>query len=307
MKQTSENTSTALHNARRYRNFKISLRRYAKDFLLIATGILCASLGLKGFLLPNELVDGGAAGVSIMLSLLTKWPIALFIILVNAPFILLGAKVVSREFAIKTALAIGGLALALMLIPFPQITQEKLLVAAFGGFFLGAGIGLSIRGGGVIDGTEVLAITLSRKLGTTIGDIILAINILIFLTAALLFDIETAMYSMITYLSASKTVDFIVEGIEEYLGIMIVTTKPEEISSVITRDMGKGITVLSGKRGVGKTGNRHETDVLYTVVTRLEISRLYTEIEKVDPHAFIVTTSVKDTKGGMIKKRPLAH
>lgn len=307
MKQSPANTSAALHTARNYRNLKISLRRYVKDFLLILTGILCASLGLKGFLLPNQLIDGGAAGVSIMLSLLTQWPIALFIVLVNAPFILLGAKVVSREFAIKTALAIGGLALALMLIPFPQITQEKLLVAAFGGFFLGAGIGLSIRGGGVIDGTEVLAITLSRKLGTTIGDIILAINILIFITAAFLFDLETAMYSTITYLSASKTVDFIVEGIEEYLGVMIVTAKPEEISSVITQHMGKGITVLSGKRGVGKTGDRHETDVLYTVVTRLEISRLYTEIEKADPHSFIVTTSVKDTKGGMIKKRPLAH
>ena len=296
-----------LKTARHYRNLRISTKRYLKDFLLIGTGILCASLGLKGFLLPNKLVDGGAAGVSIMLSLMTKFPIALFIVLVNAPFIILGAKVVSREFAVKTALAITGLALALSFIPFPQITEEKLLVSAFGGFFLGAGIGLSIRGGGVIDGTEVLAITLSRKLGTTIGDIIMAINILIFLTAAFLFDVETAMYSMITYLSASKTVDFIVEGIEEYMGVMIVSSKAEEISNMITQKMGKGITVLSGKSGVGKSGSRNETNVLYTVVTRLEISMLYTELEKADPNAFIVTTAVKDTKGGMIKKRPLAH
>jgi uncharacterized membrane-anchored protein YitT (DUF2179 family) len=187
------------------------------------------------------------------------------------------------------------------------VTDDNLLVAIFGGFFLGAGIGLTVRGGAVIDGTEILAIYLSRKLGTTIGDIIILINILIFSAAAYFLSIEIALFSMITYLSASKTLDFIIEGIEEYIGVTIISSHSDEIREMIINKLGRGVTVYTGKRGYGKKGETRDTDIIYTVITRLEINKLNTEIEKIEPDAFVVMSSVKDTKGGMIKKRPLKH
>ena len=190
---------------------------------------------------------------------------------------------------------------------FPNVTNDNILVAVFGGFFLGAGIGFAIRGGAVIDGTEVLAIFLSRKLGTTIGDIIIIINVLIFGAAAYYLGIEIALYSMITYLAASKTLDFLVEGIEEYTGVTIVAKRSEEIQQMIVNKMGRGVTVYSGKRGYGKRGERAQVEIIYTVITRLELTRLHAELEKIEPDAFVVMNSVKDTKGGMIKKRPLKH
>ncbi len=172
---------------------------------------------------------------------------------------------------------------------------------------MGAGIGMSIRGGAVLDGTEVLAIYLSRKLGTTIGDVIIVINVLIFSAAAYFLSIEIALYSMITYLAASKTLDFLVDGIEEYTGVTIISSHSNEIRKMIIEIMGRGVTVYQGKGGHGKTGQTNIFDILYTVITRLELNKLKSEIEKIDSHAFIVMSSVKDTKGGMIKKRPLQH
>jgi uncharacterized membrane-anchored protein YitT (DUF2179 family) len=204
-------------------------------------------------------------------------------------------------------LAILGLALVVGTIDFPNVTNDNLLVAIFGGFFLGAGIGLAVRGGAVIDGTEVLAIYLSKKFGTTIGDIIIIINVFIFSAAAYLLSVEVAMYSMITYLAASKTLDFIVEGIEEYTGVTIVATKSEEIRQMIIHKMGRGVTVYSGKRGYGKKGETKEVDIIYTVVTRLELNKLNTEIQKIEPDAFVVMNAVKDTKGGIVKKRGIKH
>jgi uncharacterized membrane-anchored protein YitT (DUF2179 family) len=226
---------------------------------------------------------------------------------INIPFILLGNKILGKQFALKTAIAISGLALCVATVQFPNVTNDNLLVAVFGGFFLGAGIGLAVRGGAVIDGTEVLAIFLSRKFGTTIGDIIIVINVLIFSTAAYFLSIEIALYSMITYLAASKTLDFLIEGIEEYIGVTIVSSHSEEIRQMVIDKMGRGVTVYSGKRGFGKTGETRNSDIIYTVITRLELNKLNTEIEFIDPHAFVVMSSVKDTKGGMIKKRPLQH
>lgn len=212
-----------------------------------------------------------------------------------------------KEFAIKTAIAITGLSICLATVNFPSVTKDNLLVAIFGGFFLGAGIGLSIRGGAVIDGTEVLAIYLSRKFGTTIGNIIIAINVIIFSTAAFFLGIEVALYSMITYVAASKTLDFIIEGIEEYIGVTIVSSRSEEIRQMIINKMGRGVTVYSGKKGYGKRGETKDVEIIYTVITRLELNKLNTEIEKIEPTAFVVMNSVKDTKGGMIQKRPLQH
>jgi uncharacterized membrane-anchored protein YitT (DUF2179 family) len=280
-------------------------KRYTKDFILIFIGIFSAAFGFKGFLLTNHFIDGGATGISLLISALTKIPLSYLIVGINLPFIVMGYKIVGKHFAIKTGLAISGLAIVLATVSFPNVTNDNLLVAIFGGFFLGAGIGFAIRGGAVIDGTEVLAIFLSRKLGTTIGDIIIVINVMIFGAAAYFLGVEVALYSMITYLAASKTLDFIVEGIEEYTGVTIISYKNEEIRRMIIDKIGRGVTVYSGKSGYGKRGEMHETDILYTVVTRLELNRLNSEIEKIEPDAFVVMNPIKDTKGGMIKKRPL--
>lgn len=306
-KKTSDKKYSDFELAKGYRELLITTKRQLKDFVLIAIGIFSAAFGFKGFLLTNHFIDGGATGIALLISALTEIPLYILIICVNIPFIILAYIVVGREFAIKTAIAIAGLAIVLATVTFPNVTNDNLLVAIFGGFFLGAGIGFAIRGSAVIDGTEVLAIFLSRKFGTTIGDIIIAINILIFGTAAYFLGVEIALYSMITYLSASKTLDFIVEGIEEYLGVTIVSSHSEEIRQMIINTMGRGVTVYSGKRGYGKRGETKEVEIIYTVITRLELSKLNTEIEKIEPTAFVVINSVKDTKGGMIKKRPLKH
>ncbi|MEK6153251.1 YitT family protein [Flavobacteriaceae bacterium 3-367] len=282
-------------------DFKLML----KDGFFIVSGILMAAFGLNGFLLPNSFIDGGAMGISLLITEISPLPLYLLVVLVNIPFVALGFKVIGRAFAIKTIIAILGLALVLATVSFPEITQDKLLVAVFGGFFLGAGIGLSIRGGSVLDGTEVLAIFLSRKLGTTIGDIIIGINVLIFLAAAYLLSVETALYSLLTYLAASKTLDFVVEGIEEYIGVTIISDKSAEIHSMIIEKLGHGLTIYTARGGYGKKGNHNEYDVIYTVITRLEIRKLNIEISKIDSKAFVVMNRVNDTRGGMIKKRSL--
>ena len=285
---------------------KIELHKKVKDLIIISVGVVMASIGLKGFLLPNGFLDGGAMGIALLIQILSGIDLSILIILVNLPFILIGIKQVSLEFAIKSSLAIVALAILVHFIEFPAITEDKLLIAIFGGFFLGAGIGLSIRGGAVIDGTEVLAITVSRKSSLTVGDFISLFNITLFSLAIALVNIETAMYSMLTYIAASKTVDFIINGIEEYIGVKIVSDYADEIRHKIMHDMGRGLTVFKSDEGFDeKDPNGKEKRILFCVITRLEVTKLLHEIEKIDSKAFIVQYPVMDTKGGMIKRRPL--
>ncbi len=293
--------------ARRLHALRVAFRRRVKDVLFMTLGIFSAAFGLEGFLIPNAFIDGGATGIALLAVNLTGLPLALLLVVVNAPFMVVAYRTIGREFALKTTAAIAGLALVTATVHFPDVTHDKLLVAVFGGFFLGAGIGLAVRGGSVIDGTEVLALALSRKLGTTIGDIIMMINVIIFGVAAWLLGVETALYAMVTYLAASKTVDFVIEGIEEYTGLTIISPHHEELRHMIGTVMGRGLTVYAGRRGFGKTGQSFETEIIYCVITRLELSKILTEIEKIDPNAFVVMSPVKDTRGGMIKKRPLQH
>ena len=285
---------------------KVVYIRYIKDFFLLTIGVCLATVGLKGFLLPNKLLDGGAMGVSLLLEILTKLDLSTLIVMINLPFIILGARQISYSFAFKSALAILALAVLVHFVTFPAITTDKLLIAVFGGFFLGSGIGFAIRGGAVIDGTEVLAISVSRKSSLTVGDFIAIFNILLFGISMWLINVETAMYSMLTYLSASKTIDFIINGVEEYIGVIIVSKNNELIKNAIIKNLGRGVTVLKGESGYGTTGHLHEMpNVLFCVVTRLEVTKLLLEIEKVDEKAFVVQHNIRDTKGGMIKKRPL--
>ena len=274
-------------------------------FLMIA-GISSAAFGLESFLIPAGFIDGGVTGISLLTRRETGISLSVLIVVINFPFIILGWRQIGAVFGIKSILAISLLAVALAFVHFPIVTNDKLLVAVFGGFFLGAGIGLTIRGGGVIDGTEILAIYLGRKRSLSVGDFILIFNIIIFSVAAYLLSPEVALYSILTYMAASKTVDFVLEGIEEFTGVTIISPHSIEIADMIKEKLRRGLTIYSGKKGYGKRGEKHDsTDIIFTVITRLEISRLTNEVERIDPNAFIVMQSIKDTRGGMVKKRPL--
>jgi uncharacterized membrane-anchored protein YitT (DUF2179 family) len=306
LKKAGEEPVTRYQQAKMFWRMQKTFRSGIRSTMFILLGVLSAGFGLKGFLMPNNFIDGGVMGISLLTNTKTGFPLSALIILINIPFILLGWQQISKGFSIKSIVAIALLALAVAIVPYPIVTHDKLLIAVFGGFFLGAGIGLTIRGGAVIDGTEILAIFLSRRRSLSVGDFILVFNIVIFSAAAYLLSVEIALYAILTYLAASKTVDFILEGVEEFTGVTIISPHSEEIAEFIKQKMGRGLTIYSGRRGFGKRGDSLvATDILFTVVTRLEISRLTNEVEKIDPNAFIVMQSIKDTRGGMVKKRPL--
>ncbi len=278
------------------------LKRYLFDLILFSLGIASAGFGLKGFLIPNHFIDGGVTGISLIISDLFNFPLSYLLIIINFPFIILGYKQVRGGFAVKSILAISALAATVHFVPFPLMTSDKLLVAVFGGFFLGTGIGLSIRGGAVLDGTEVLALFLSRKTSLRIGDTILIFNIIIFSAGAYFMSIEVALYAILTYIAASKAVDFVLRGIEGFTGVTIVSNESEKIRCMIIEKMGRGVTIYNGRGGFAKEGKELKSySIIYTILTRLEVARLQREIDNIDPQAFIVMTSIKDTRGGMIK------
>ncbi len=288
------------------RSGQIEFTHSIKEMLFIAVGVFSAAFGLNGFLLPNDFIDGGATGVSLLIEVISGYDLGLVLIIVNLPFILLAAKTINRKFAIKSILAIIALAMAVHFLDYPTITSDKLLIAIFGGFFLGLGIGMAMRGGAVIDGTEVLAIYLSRKWHLTIGDILMLINIVIFSVGAYLLTIEVALYAILTYLVAAKTVNYVVDGVEEYIGVTIISVKSEEIRLMLTTQMGRACTIYQGKEGYGKDKNKRQSiEIVYTVLTRLELAKLSTEIDKIDKKAFVIMNVVQDIRGGMIKKKPL--
>ncbi|GAA4799029.1 YitT family protein [Litoribaculum gwangyangense] len=287
------------------RNFQVEIAHAIKEYVFIIVGVFSAGFGLKGFLLPNDFIDGGATGISLLLEYTTSLNLGLLLVLINIPFLVLASRTIGVKFALRSIAAITLLAFVVHFIEYPTITEDKLLIAVFGGFFLGLGIGMSMRGGSVIDGTEVLAIFLSRKLSLTIGDVLLLINILIFSVGAYILSIETALYAILTYLAAAKTVDFIVDGVEEYVGVTIISNQHEKLRIMLTKKLRRACTIYAGKGGYGSTGESYDKDIIYTVITRLELAKLQTEIDKIDRNAFIIMGVVKDLKGGMIKKKPL--
>jgi len=277
--------------------------REAVNVVLVALGILSAAFGLKGFLLSSRFIDGGVTGVSMLLSDVTGLPLALFIPVINLPFLALGYRQIGARFALKSAAAIAGLSLCLAVLYFPDVTPDKLLTAVFGGFFIGAGIGLAMRGGAVLDGTEVAALLVSKRSALLrVGDVILLLNVFIFSAAALFLGVESALYSVLTYFSASKTVDFLLHGIEEHTAVVVVSERSEEIRQAVIRDLGRGVTVYKGRRGWTDA----EQDILFCVVTRLEIGRVRSLVEEFDPAAFVVVHPLSDVHGGVVKK-PALH
>lgn len=288
------------------------LKTFAKDTISVLIGIMFAVIGLEFFIVPNNLLDGGVTGISLLFHFITKWDVSIFIFVINIPFIFMGYKQVGKLFAIKTFLSIATLSAVLLVMHSfhpTAITKEPILIAVFGGICLGAGIGFAMRGGCVLDGTEVFALWLTRKTSMQVGEIILIINILIFAVAAVLQGIETALYSILTFMAASKTVDFLTNGIEEYTGVTIISEESDKIRKQVITQLGRGVTIYSGKRGLrGKKAQEsglNNRDVLYTVVTKLELTKVKAIVEEYDPTAFMTTHSISSVRGGMVKERKL--
>jgi uncharacterized membrane-anchored protein YitT (DUF2179 family) len=259
--------------------------------------------------MPNQFIDGGVTGISLLVSFSSGIPLSLLIFVINVPFIILGFSQISRTFAIKAFAAIAGLSLVLATVNFPVITHDKLLIAIFGGIFLGAGVGFSVRGGGVLDGTEILALYIWRRSETSIGDMIMVFNVVIFSCAAFILGIEAAMYSILTYLAASKTLDYLVEGVEEYTGVTIISEKSSKVKRILMTKFGRGITIYKGKRSmIGKNADMDgvaDMEIIFTIVTKLEIGKVKKLVNEVDESAFIYCSPISNTKGGVLKKRPL--
>lgn len=275
------------------------LIRESINTLLIILGILSAGMGIKGFLLSSHFIDGGVTGISMLLSSVLGYPLSILIPLINLPFIALGYRQIGWLFAFKSTLAIAGLSVCLAFVNYPDVTPDKLLTAVFGGFFIGAGIGLAIRGGAVLDGTEIAALLVSKSSHLLkVGDVILILNIFIFSAAAFFLGIDSALYSVLTYITASKTIDFLIHGIEEYNAIIIMSEKNDEIRESIVRVLSRGVTIYNGRGGM--TGK--PMHILYCVVTRLEIGRVKNVVNEIDGAAFIVIHPLADAVGGIIKK-----
>jgi uncharacterized membrane-anchored protein YitT (DUF2179 family) len=266
---------------------------------LIALGILSAGMGLQGFLFSSKFIDGGVTGVSMLLGKTTPWPLWVWLPLVNVPFIALGYRHVGRAFALRSSLAIAGLAAVLATIRYPDVTPDPLLTAVFGGFFIGAGIGLAVRGGAVLDGTEIAALVISRRSHLwKVGDVILGFNIVLFLMAMTLLGVEEALYSILTYVSAAKTVDFVLYGLEQYTAITIISPQSSAIRAELTGRLGRGVTVFKGFGGL--TGA--EQEILFCVVTRLEIGKVKSIVRALDETAFVVSHPLADAEGGVVKR-----
>lgn len=280
-----------------------TLSRTIKDILYTVAGTLVSGFALKSFLIPNNFLDGGVTGVSLLIHELYHYNIAVVILLLNIPFIIAGGIHVNKVFAFKMLACIICLGICLVAIPYPVITSDKLLVSIFGGFFLGTGIGLAMRGGCAIDGIEVLALYTLKRSSFTISEIILGLNVIIFLIAAFQLGLETALYSMLTYFTASRTISYVIEGLEEYTGVTIISGKSEEIKKELVMSLGRGITVYKGERGFMKESYdvHHDCDIIFTIVTRLEVRRLRNMVHSVDPKAFIFTNTIKEAAGGVLK------
>ena len=283
-----------------------ALRRAARraspeiaNLLLIAVGILSASMGLHGFLLSSNFIDGGVTGVSMLVSKLTGTSLSIWLPVFNLPFIALGYRQIGAAFAFRSAAAIAGLSIVLATVHFPDVTRDLVLTAVFGGFFIGAGIGFAVRGGAVLDGTEVAALLISKRSHLLkVGDVILLFNIVLFVLAMSLLGVEEALYSILTYVAAARTLDFVIHGIEEFTAITIVSRCSGEIGAHIMAHLGRGVTVYKGRGGL----SGEDQEILLCVVTRLEIGKVKTIVRKLDAAAFVTTHALGDVEGGMVKR-----
>lgn len=279
--------------------------RFAQDALLMAAGVLIAAFALKGFLVPNKFFDGGVTGISLLLHELTHTKLAFVIVALNLPFIVASYFTVHKSFAYKTFAAVVLLGLALLFVNPAPVTSDKLLISIFGGVFLGLGVGLTMRAGCALDGIEVLALYTLKRTSFTITEIILGINLIIFAVAAFKFGLPTALYSALTYFAASRMIDYVIEGIQAYTGVTIISGESEVIKHRLVNELGRGITVYKGERGFlpGNFDVSSHCDIIFTLVTRMELRKLKNLVYETDPKAFVFANTIREASGGIIKRR----
>jgi len=281
---------------------KTDLKREVKRYIFLFIGSIFAALGLEVFLVPNNIIDGGIIGISIISSHLTKWPLGIFVVVLNLPFLVFGYKQIGKTFVFSSLFSI--ILLSLLTFFFHHravVTNDVLLAAVFGGIVLGIGVGLIIRSSGSLDGTEMVAIVMSKKIPFSVGEIVMFFNLFILSSAGLVFGWDRAMYSLLAYFIAFKTIDITIEGLDEDKAAIIISDHPDEIADAIMARLGRGVTYMEGKGGFSKD----KKVILYSVITRLEVAKLKAIIHEKDPQAFLTISDVYEVMGGKHKKRAI--
>ncbi|HEU4963968.1 MAG TPA: YitT family protein [Bacilli bacterium] len=280
----------------------MAILQLIKRIVLITLGAGLVAVGLEIFLVPNHIIDGGVVGISIITAYLTGWPIGMFLFLLNLPFLILGYKQIGKTFAISTLLGVTVMSVCTTFLhPVPELTDDKLLAAVFGGIILGVGVGLVIRNGGSLDGTEIIAILFNKKSPFSVGETVMFFNVFILASAGFVFGWDRAMYSLIAYYIAFKVIDITIDGFEESKSVWIISEKHQEIGEVLLARLGRGVTYLNGEGGY----SGEEKKVVFCVVTRLEEAKLKLIVEEIDENAFLAVGNVAEVKGGRFKKRDI--
>lgn len=281
---------------------KLPLRKVIFRTIAITIGAILMATGLEIFLVPNHVIDGGITGISIMLAHITGWKLGIFLFILNLPFVYMGYKQMGKTFAISTVYGIIILSIFVSFFhPIPAFTEDILLATVFGGMILGIGVGVVIRNGGALDGTEILALVITKKAPFSVGQIIMFINVFILGAAGFVFSWDRAMYSLLAYVIASKAIDTVVAGLEESKSVWIISDEAEEIGDAINARLGRGVTYIQGQGAF--TGDNKK--VIFSIITRLEESKLTTIVEDIDPTAFLAIADISEVRGGRFKKKDI--
>ncbi|WP_299017639.1 YitT family protein [uncultured Polaribacter sp.] len=274
---------------------------YLNEYFQIFIGVVLTSLGLKAFLLPNGFLDGGVTGIALLVRTQVDLNMSYLLVLFSIPFLILGYFTVSKRIVVKSIISILGVALFIHFENFQTITNDKLLISIFGGLLVGSGIGIAIRNGSVLDGSEILGIYLNDKFGLSIGKIVLFFNIILFTATAFVETIEIALYSVLTYIIAAKVTDTVIEGFEDFIGITIVSRKHAVIKKAILLELGVGLTIYKGSSGFGNNGKVEDFDIIHSIINRIDIKKMYRVVQDIDDEAFIIEFDVNTVKGGVLR------
>jgi len=280
----------------------MKLNEYVSEVFQIILAILLASIGLKAFLLPNGFLDGGVTGVAILLSVLFKINISYILPVVTIPFFLIGWFTLSRRIIYKSALSVLALAIMIHVENFEAVTEDKLLIAIFGGIFLGAGIGLAIKNGTVLDGAEIIGIYINERFGISIGTVVLVFNIFLFAITAVTISIEVALYSILTFIVTAKVIDFVFKGFDDYVGLWVISKHSTSIQKKLSQDVKTGLTIYTGTKGIGSAGYKENIEIIQVLLNRIDSRKAHRVINSEDPNAFIVEFDVNEVKGGLLRR-----
>ena len=281
---------------------RLTKRKIFQRILLITLGAALMAVGLEIFLVPNNVIDGGITGISIMLSYITGWKLGVFIFILNIPFFFIGYKQIGKTFALSTLYGIIVLSIGTTLLhPVPAFTQDILLATVFGGIVLGMGVGMVIRYGGSLDGTEILAILFNNKLPFSVGEIIMFFNLFILGCAGFVFSWDRAMYSLIAYFVAYKTIDITITGLDESKSVWIISDNAKQIGDAILNRLGRGVTYINGEGAYSGDDKK----VIFCVINRLEEAKLKEIVTENDDSAFLAVADIAEVRGGRFKKRDI--